>query len=56
MVRASSLIRMQLLDQLDFVEFGPEFAGDQEVVGLGQVGDAVEDGLGVGGAGGSESE
>jgi len=32
---------------LDLEKLGPEFAGDEEPVGLCVVGDAVEDGLGI---------
>lgn len=40
-VEVLSLILRRLLNQLDFVELGPAFAGDEEVVGFGEVGDAV---------------
>jgi hypothetical protein len=37
-----------LRDYLDFEKLGPELSGDEEAVVHGVVGDAVEDGFGIG--------
>jgi hypothetical protein len=38
---------MSLADPLDFVELGPELAGDEKVPGFGEPGDALENVFGV---------